>query len=304
MRGTLAWQKAVRRYVADPSVSSLTQNRQMMLLRNNATCPANGPWPHPVGNPRAMDAEEDSHLGRAAQPTDDRSCRFHSRECSEKSYVVKRARSDLRSRRPSRIALPFAMFSAWIRQAIEFAGLSQAELARKINEAVGGSLDRAAVNKMVAGTRDVSATEMLAVAKLTGFPIPMEMPARRQIQIVGFASAGSDEVRFNDAQGPFDEVDAPAWANDHTVAVRIRGTSLGMLFDGWIAFYDDRKDPPDESLLGRVCICGLANDRVVIKKLRAGSARGLYHLESTTEGTLFDVEVEWAALVRSMEQPK
>ena len=122
----------------------------------------------------------------------------------------------------------------------------------------------------------------------------------RNVPLVGLALAGGDTVTFADAQGPFDEVDAPDWATDKTVAVQIRGTSLGRLLDGWIAFYDDRRDPPDESLHGRVCICGLTDGRVVIKKLRQGSAKALYHLESENEATMFDVKVEWAAAVREM----
>lgn len=124
----------------------------------------------------------------------------------------------------------------------------------------------------------------------------------RKINVVGLASAGGDTITFADAQGPFDEVDAPDWATENTVAVQIRGTSLGRFLDGWIAFYDDRRDPPDESLHGYVCVCGLTDGRVVIKRLRASSAKGKYHLESETEPTMFDVAVDWAARVREMRQ--
>jgi hypothetical protein len=118
--------------------------------------------------------------------------------------------------------------------------------------------------------------------------------------IVGYAAAGADSVTFADGQGPFDEVEAPSWANETTVAVRVRGTSLGLYFDGWLAFYDNRRDPPDAALVGALCVCGLSRGRVVIKKLRAGSAKGLFHLESETEPTLFDERVEWAAEVKEM----
>ena len=118
--------------------------------------------------------------------------------------------------------------------------------------------------------------------------------------VMGYANAGGDTITFADGQGPFDDVEAPSWATEKTVAVRIRGTSLGRLLDGWLAFYDDRKDPPDESIVGFMCVCGLADGRVVIKKLRAGSSKGLYHLESETEATLFDQRVDWAAQVKEL----
>ena len=123
---------------------------------------------------------------------------------------------------------------------------------------------------------------------------------KRRSLVVGYAAAGGDGLTFADGQGPFEEVDAPLWATDRTVAVRIRGNSLGVHFNGWLAFYDDRRDPPDESLIGLLCICGLADGRVVIKTMRQGTGKRRYHLESITEPTMFDVEVEWAAEVREM----
>ena len=122
----------------------------------------------------------------------------------------------------------------------------------------------------------------------------------RRSSVVGYAAAGGDGLTFADGQGPFEEVDAPLWATDRTVAVRIRGNSLGVHFNGWLAFYDDRRDPPDESLIGRLCICGLVGGRVVIKTMRQGSGKRFFHLESITEPTMFDQQVEWAAEVREM----
>lgn len=124
----------------------------------------------------------------------------------------------------------------------------------------------------------------------------------RKVHVVGFAAAGSDTLIFADAQGPFDEVDAPAWATERTVAVQIRGTSLGRPFNNWLAFYNDRHDPPDESLIGELCICGLADGRVMIKTLQKGSSKGRYHLESLTEPTIPDQHVEWAAIVEEMRR--
>lgn len=124
------------------------------------------------------------------------------------------------------------------------------------------------------------------------------MPVRKS-SVVGYALAGGDTITFADGQGPFDEVDAPTGATEKTVAVRIKGTSLGRPFDGWLAFYDDRRDPPDASLYGQLCVCGLADGRVMIKTIRQGSG-GRHHLESLTEPTMFDVKLAWAAEVIEM----
>ena len=129
---------------------------------------------------------------------------------------------------------------------------------------------------------------------LSGEGLPMQVP------LVGYVGAGAETVLLDLGQGPFDEVKAPDWATPSTVAVKIRGTSLGFLIDGWIAFYDDRRDPPGQELSGKLCICGLADGRILAKAIRPGSAPGLWHLESQTEPTLFDQKVEWAAEILEM----
>ena len=189
----------------------------------------------------------------------------------------------------------------FVQSRLEALGINPFEAARR------GALDRSYINDILIG-RKVSIRDDKKAQVAIALEIPVSSLYSLQnsvepIKVVGYAAAGSDMVIFADGQGPFDEVEAPAWATSTTVAVRIRGTSLGRHFDGWLAFYDDRRDPPDESILGSLCICGLAGGRVVIKKLRAGSSKGKFHLESETEPTLFDEVVEWAAQVREM-RPK
>ena len=76
--------------------------------------------------------------------------------------------------------------------------------------------------------------------------------------------------------------------------------SLGALFDRWLVFYDDRREPVTQDLIGRLCIIGLADDRVLVKKLRPSRTNGLYHLLSNTEEPILDAAVEWAARVKIM----
>jgi SOS-response transcriptional repressor LexA len=64
------------------------------------------------------------------------------------------------------------MMDLWIQEALQQSGLSQSELARRLTEKLGRSIDRAAVNKMAKGTRNISGEEMLAIEALTGHPAP------------------------------------------------------------------------------------------------------------------------------------
>ena len=173
----------------------------------------------------------------------------------------------------------------------------------QLSEDVGISVSQ--LSRFESANRDPRASELLRLAARLNVPAASLLGQDRvkMVPVLGYAAAGSDAVTFfGDGQGPFDEVEAPEGATPQTVAVRVKGTSLGRLFDGWLAFYDDRREPPAEDLAGRVCVCGLADGRVVIKKLKLASGKGRFHLESETEGTMYDVPVGWAAKVIGMKQ--
>ena len=118
--------------------------------------------------------------------------------------------------------------------------------------------------------------------------------------LVGYVGAGAIAHFYADGQGPFDEVDAPTTPSRRRSRSRFRGHSLGALFDNWLVFYDDVRDPPDDSLVGRMCVCGLSDGRVLIKALKRSHNAGLWHLLSNTEPPIYDVALDWAAPVREM----
>lgn len=121
----------------------------------------------------------------------------------------------------------------------------------------------------------------------------------QQVPLVGYVGAGAETHFFaNDA--PLDEVPAPAGSTETTVAVEIRGESLGSFFDRWLVFYDDVRRPVTNDLLNRLCVIGLVDGRILIKKIQRSKARGLFHLLSQTEPPILDVEVEWAARVKNL----
>ena len=121
-----------------------------------------------------------------------------------------------------------------------------------------------------------------------------------QIPVVGYVGAGAMTHLFEAGQGPFDYIDAPPGSTDKTVAVEIRGESLGSFFDRWLVLYDDVRDPPTRDLLNRMCVIGLHDGRVLIKKLVKGSTPGTFTLLSQFESPIFDVPIAWAARVKNM----
>lgn len=90
----------------------------------------------------------------------------------------------------------------------------------------------------------------------------------------------------------------PERVSPETVAVIVQGDSMaGLLGDGSVLYYETRREPPTDDLIGRLCIVGLADGRVLVKILQWGSAPGRYNLASTAMNTITDQIVEWAARV-------
>lgn len=127
-----------------------------------------------------------------------------------------------------------------------------------------------------------------------------DRPGRREVQLVGYVGAGAEAHFYAAGDEGLGTVPAPDDATPETVAVEIRGESLGSLFDQWIVYYDEVRSPITPDLIGRLCVVGLPDDRVLIKQVKRSKVAGLYHLLSNTEGPILDVEIMWAAKVKSM----
>lgn len=120
------------------------------------------------------------------------------------------------------------------------------------------------------------------------------------VPLVGYVGAGA-RAYYNADNEELERVKAPKDATSDTVAVQIRGESLGALFDTWLVFYDDVRSPVTPDMIGVLCVVGLPDDRVLVKRIRRAKTPGFFHLDSNTEPTINDVEIVWAAKVKSME---
>lgn len=120
------------------------------------------------------------------------------------------------------------------------------------------------------------------------------------VPVVGYVGAGAKAHYYSLERDELDTVPAPEGTTPETVAVEIRGSSLGPMFDRWLAFYDNVQRPATEDLIGKLCVIGLSDERVLIKRLERGRRKGLYRLMSNTEPPIEDVPIEWAARVKNM----
>lgn len=119
------------------------------------------------------------------------------------------------------------------------------------------------------------------------------------VPLVGYVGAGAETHFFSD-QGELDRVRAPDGSTEDTIAVEIRGDSLGSFFDRWLVFYDDVRRPVTSDLIGPLCVVGTEDGRILIKKIQRSRAKGLFHLISQTEPPILDIGIEWAARVKNM----
>jgi transcriptional regulator with XRE-family HTH domain len=183
-----------------------------------------------------------------------------------------------------------------VRDASKAARMSLERLAAEVDISVSQ------MSRIERGLRQPTLDQVKRLSTVLDIPLEEfgDISAARKVKLVGFVSAGSVAVLYSEADDPDEWVEAPDGATERTVAAEIRGTSLGELFDRWLVFYDDLRERPSRSLLNKLCIVGLADGRVVVKKLTKGQLPGRYTLVANTEPPIYDAAVIWAARIKHM----
>lgn len=185
-------------------------------------------------------------------------------------------------------------------------GLSQAKLA----ELAGTSQPQ--INRLEKSKRSLSPKWAKRLSPHLGITaqelIFPDQGVQDDVEIVGMAGADNEGQRvYGAGQGGLGWVERIPGATKFTVAVIVRGTSMmPYAADGSIVFYDDRRDPPTDDMLGEVVVVGLEDDRVLLKRLLRGSPNkpGHFDLESFNGERMPDQEVAWAAFVSAVIPPR
>ncbi|WDQ98168.1 S24 family peptidase [Devosia sp. J2-20] len=192
----------------------------------------------------------------------------------------------------SSAAMPYGlgMLSEWLQTALGASGISQAELSRRLTAELGRSIDRAAVNKMTKGTRDIQADELMVIERETGW----EAPRTIEVPLKGYVGAGAEVIVLDD--GEHDRVSAPRDTRPGTVAVRVRGDSMYPAYESGAVIYYSRHLPPNE-MLNKRAVVQLADGRIFLKILRAGSTPTTWTLQSLNPSfsDMEDQVIDWTA---------
>lgn len=187
----------------------------------------------------------------------------------------------------------------WLKAAIAFSGISQAELGRQLSATLRRNIDRAAVNKMTKGGRAIAGDEMLEIERITGFNLPVE-DSYCQAPLIGYVTDGSSVIVLE--QGIGDKmVESYRGAPKNTKAIEIKTDSLGAAFNGWLAHYDDVLDYVPDQYLGLVCVVWVDDGRVLFRQVFKAEIDGLYTLRSTFEPPMHEIKIDRIALIRNMQ---
>ena len=116
-------------------------------------------------------------------------------------------------------------------------------------------------------------------------------------RLVGKIEAGSRVCLYDDYK-ILDGAETPPRATATTSALEVTGGSMrGIADDGWLVFFDDDRKAPIPALIGKLCVIQLKTGEILIRTLQPGRKRGRYDLESATDPTMRDQQVQWAARV-------
>ncbi len=176
-----------------------------------------------------------------------------------------------------------------------------------IRNRLGWTLDKAAEEmgvsrsqyiKLERGERRLTSDYIEQAA--TAFSVSHSEITEALVPVMGYVGAGAAAHFYAESDGQFDEVPMPPGGGKDTVALEVRGDSLGSFFNQWLVYYDDVRYPVTHDLIGRLVVCETIDGRILVKKLMKGTQPGHFHLLSQTESPIEDVELVWAARVKHM----
>lgn len=154
--------------------------------------------------------------------------------------------------------------------------------------------------KLERGERRLTEAYISSAARAFGVPDAAVIEEIRTVPVVGYVGAGSEAHFYDGADDPGEDAPMPEGGTSSTVAVIVRGDSLGSLFNHWLVYYDEVRLPLTDDLLRKLCVVGLSDGRVLVKQVLKGTRPGRYHLVSQTQGLIEDAHVVWAAAVIGM----
>lgn len=83
-----------------------------------------------------------------------------------------------------------------------------------------------------------------------------------------------------------------------SIALIIRGYSMGAIRDGWLAVIDHNKTRPNDRHQDQLCIVRTREVKVMLRFVKKGARHNRWDLISVSGDPMMDVELEWCELVK------
>ena len=121
-----------------------------------------------------------------------------------------------------------------------------------------------------------------------------------KLRVVGYLGSGAQIHLYAVAPEDLEEVEAPILVGESTVAIEIRGNSLGPQFNRWFLVFDDVRQRAKPWLINRLCVVAVTDNRVLVRKLQQGQAKDHFDLAGQVGPTISNVKILWATAVKAM----
>ncbi|KEP68831.1 hypothetical protein DL1_08665 [Thioclava dalianensis] len=166
----------------------------------------------------------------------------------------------------------------WCRSAMAHADMNQTDLAAALERETGIRTQKSKISKMLNGSREFLAKEMLAIAKITGYPLPNAHLSTAQTK---YAVTAGGVITHLEA-GLLPDIVIPAIIRGHDLcAAIIASENITPAWErGTVVFYDENRDGVDPEDLGKPCIAQIEGGQTMIGTVRNGSEPGLFHIHA------------------------
>lgn len=201
---------------------------------------------------------------------------------------------------------------AVLRALMEKLRVKQAKLAELLTEKRRGGvkIDQSAVSRWLSGVTPETpkynriiefATEVGVIRDLRSEDVAegLSNARARTVKLKGYVGASGEAFYYRLADEDLEEVRAPDNATDQTVAVEVRGKSLGPALESWLVYYQDVRSPITPDLHNQLCVVGLADDRLLVKRIERRGGKFVL-VSNNGEPDIENADIEWAAKVTAL----
>jgi phage repressor protein C with HTH and peptisase S24 domain len=159
------------------------------------------------------------------------------------------------------------------------------------------------ISKIVSGRRKVQGHEVMPIReffqRLEG---AYGASSARQNQnglvpVIGYVGAGDRQRIYDVDAGFIEEVEAPGQMADDTIALEIRGNSLGPAFNGGYVFYSEQPHGDIAQVVGDLCVVRTSDGATYVKTVEPGATPETFTLISIQGEPIENVALEWAVPV-------